>query len=153
MVKMVCVICGKEYDAPSVKGRYCSAYCRNRRKKSHGKRKYEQRVCSYCGREYTIRADALNKYCSYECYWDSMVKKETPINKGGYVMERQRRKNHKFQHRVIMEKHLGRPLTKDEIIHHIDYNKKNNDISNLMVMTRAEHNALHAKERREAARP
>jgi len=37
------------------------------------------------------------------------------------------------EHRLVMEKHLGRHLTKEEVIHHIDGNKKNNDIKNLML--------------------
>ena len=54
---------------------------------------------------------------------------------GGYVME----------HRLIMEKHLGRYLMKHEIIHHIDRNPKNNNISNLQLVTRAKHNIIHKK--------
>ena len=38
-----------------------------------------------------------------------------------------------FEHRLVMEKHLGRYLTEEEVIHHIDGNPKNNDISNLML--------------------
>jgi len=30
------------------------------------------------------------------------------------------------EHRVIMEKHVGRPLGRDEVVHHIDGNKANN---------------------------
>lgn len=46
-------------------------------------------------------------------------------------------------HRVVMENHLGRLLTSDEIVHHIDEDPSNNDISNLQVMSRSEHNQLH----------
>jgi hypothetical protein len=41
----------------------------------------------------------------------------------GYVME----------HRYNMSKHLGRPLTKKETVHHIDGDRLNNDISNLQL--------------------
>lgn len=44
---------------------------------------------------------------------------------------------------MIMEKHLGRKLTNDEVIHHIDGNGLNNNLDNLMVMTKAEHQILH----------
>lgn len=47
------------------------------------------------------------------------------------------------QHRDVMESYLGRRLTKDEIVHHIDENPLNNDLSNLEVMTRAEHAKHH----------
>lgn len=48
-------------------------------------------------------------------------------------------------HRVVMEEFLGRALSSDEIVHHIDGNKQNNDISNLTVMSRSEHIREHLK--------
>jgi hypothetical protein len=52
-----------------------------------------------------------------------------------------------------MQQHLGRKLLKEEIVHHIDHNKLNNDISNLCLMTRKEHDKMHAKERTGAGNP
>lgn len=48
--------------------------------------------------------------------------------------------------RYVMEQILGRKLTSDEIVHHIDGNKLNNDPANLQIMTRAEHARLHMRE-------
>lgn len=45
--------------------------------------------------------------------------------------------------RVIMEKELNRKLTEDEIVHHIDGNPENNEVSNLQVMTLKEHSRMH----------
>lgn len=42
-------------------------------------------------------------------------------------------KNKVFEHIFVMEKHLGRYLKKGEVVHHIDRNKVNNNISNLML--------------------
>lgn len=42
-------------------------------------------------------------------------------------------------HRLVVEQHIGRPLHSDEIVHHIDHNKLNNDISNLHLCTRTTH--------------
>ena len=53
-------------------------------------------------------------------------------------------------HRIVAEKTLGRPLEKGEIVHHIDGNKRNNDPSNLMVMTQSEHCRLHFRKRGDA---
>ena len=42
---------------------------------------------------------------------------------GGYVLE----------HRLVMARKLGRPLTKDETVHHIDGDQANNDPGNLQL--------------------
>ncbi len=43
-----------------------------------------------------------------------------------------------------MEKHLGRKLVKGEIVHHIDKNRENNDLSNLMLFpTKEAHTRYH----------
>jgi hypothetical protein len=55
------------------------------------------------------------------------------------------------EHRVVMEKHLGRKLVSNEIPHHIDESfegRSNNSISNLQLMTRASHQKHHGKNRR-----
>jgi transcriptional regulator with XRE-family HTH domain len=59
-------------------------------------------------------------------------------NHAGYVMNKKVR-----VHRDIMEKHLGRPLTDDEDVHHINGIKDDNRIENLVVMSKDEHNRLH----------
>jgi hypothetical protein len=53
--------------------------------------------------------------------------------KSGYVME----------HRLVMEEVLGRYLESDEIVHHVDGNKSNNDPDNLIAMKRGEHVTRH----------
>jgi len=44
-----------------------------------------------------------------------------------------------LEHRLVMAKHLGRPLQFWEIIHHRDRDKSNNNLSNLEITTSAEH--------------
>jgi hypothetical protein len=48
-----------------------------------------------------------------------------------------------LKHRVIMEKHLGRKLKTDEIVHHINEDKADNRLSNLEIVDRKLHNAIH----------
>lgn len=52
-------------------------------------------------------------------------------------------------HVVVMEEQLGRRLNKDEVVHHINGDRRDNRIENLKLMSRAEHSRLHAKERQE----
>ena len=47
------------------------------------------------------------------------------------------------EHRYIMCNFLGRELYYNEVVHHKDGNKKNNDISNLEVKQRSEHAKKH----------
>ena len=47
-------------------------------------------------------------------------------------------------HRVLKENELGRLLRDDEIVHHVDHDKSNNELSNLRVMTNSEHSKHHA---------
>ena len=51
--------------------------------------------------------------------------------------------NQRHMHRVVMEKVLGRKLDYSEVVHHIDGDKWNNDISNLQVLSRSEHIRIH----------
>lgn len=50
----------------------------------------------------------------------------------GYVLE----------HRLVMENHIGRYMTQKEEVHHIDRNKQNNKIENLMLF---ENHARHTQ--------
>lgn len=47
------------------------------------------------------------------------------------------------QHRIIMESHLGRMLNRNEVVHHINGDKSDNRIENLVVMSLAEHGRIH----------
>ena len=62
----------------------------------------------------------------------SMIKKRTA--NGGYILE----------HRLTMATHLGRPLDSQEVVHHKDHCKDNNELSNLELYTsHADHMRLH----------
>jgi len=49
------------------------------------------------------------------------------------------------EHRYVMEKHIGRRLKASEEVHHLDGNKFNNDIDNLIILSKADHAKLHWK--------
>lgn len=49
------------------------------------------------------------------------------------------------EHRNVMQLHVGRKLHFDECVHHIDGNKRNNELSNLQIISRADHIRHHIK--------
>jgi hypothetical protein len=67
----------------------------------------------------------------------------------GYVMISQPGAKAIPEHRLVMEAHLGRPLTRDEVVHHRNGVKSDNRIENLELHTKRTHKMTHAEEHRE----
>lgn len=71
------------------------------------------------------------------------------ISSHGYVRVRTIH-GRQYEHILVAEKMLGRPLKyfgqghpQNEVVHHRDGNKQNNAPNNLLILTHAEHTALH----------
>lgn len=54
------------------------------------------------------------------------------------------RKGYVLEHRYVMEQFLGRCLTENEVVHHIDGTRDNNVLSNLSLLSIEEHTRLHS---------
>lgn len=63
--------------------------------------------------------------------------KHPDSNAEGYILE----------HRLVMERHIGRRIRPDEVVHHKNHDRADNRIENLELLTFKEHAALHMRER------
>lgn len=76
-------------------------------------------------------------------YWDG--KRHPIMNKNGYLTLTINGKK-KYVHRMVMEEFLGRELDRKETVHHINGDKTDNRIENLVLMKTSEHIRHHAIE-------
>ena len=91
----------------------------------------------YCANKLGRSENAINK--KIKKMGLSIKWSYTYINKQGYLINCKDR-NNKFEvHRKVMEEKLGRKLSSDEIVYHIDGNKLNNNPNNLELTNRREH--------------
>jgi len=120
-IKTTCVICGKEMYA------HIANFKRNKNS-----------ICSLeCQRTYSSAPDGSkkNKRGGKELDGHILIKQiNHPSAKKGWIPE----------HRYVVEKNIGRYLEDNEIIHHINMDKKDNRIENLHVFkTIREHFLSH----------
>lgn len=114
------------------------------------RRKFKS-YCESCGNELKMNKGGSypKKFCSIRCFYDfnsggNNYKFKGRID-GKYVRVRVNKKII-FEHRYLMEKALGRKLKKDEHIHHLDGDSRNNNLNNLILVSPTEHRKLHIGE-------
>lgn len=61
----------------------------------------------------------------------------------GYLKIKRKDGTWDFEHRVVMERKLGRRLTSDEVVHHINGDTLDNRACNLELTTRSGHVDMH----------
>ncbi len=115
------------------------------------KERREPRLCRclHCGVDFVARHESP-KFCSIACA--SAARKKPFILKKGYKKllipshPRADKKGYVFEHIVVMEAIIGRPLSRGEEIHHKDFNRQNNAPDNLQLCaSHAEHMKYHAR--------
>ncbi|MHA1343585.1 MAG: HNH endonuclease signature motif containing protein [Promethearchaeota archaeon] len=115
------------------------------------------RNCLVCGKQFKVYPRDLKrgkgKYCSQKCANFARgvsISKPKHIKSNGYVYLKtwshpyRDGQNLVAEHRVVVEKAIGRYLKKKEVVHHIDGNKQNNNLYNLFLCkSETEHRQVH----------
>ena len=143
-VTFICEECKKEvtaYRHGSAKPRFCGNACKlawmKREIFPKHKAPWLRELNLKPGRNAEISRRSADKR-------SATCRRNHPAKASSYLKEHSR-----HQHRRNMEVHLGYPLPSELVVHHVDGDKHNNDLSNLVVLTRAEHARLHFKKKGE----
>jgi DNA-directed RNA polymerase subunit RPC12/RpoP len=144
--------------------------------KGKGTTKTIELTCEKCGKPFQRTVwqaeHALHHYCSRKCAYMKLEGKHlppehveqiilnhahlkgenSPVWQGGRYID-----SHGYvrinidgeifhEHRLVMEQHLGRKLTEEEEVHHINFDKQDNRIENLQLFkSKSEHIAFHRR--------
>ena len=154
MENKICMGCGEVFSPRVWSQLYCKRNCG-----------LEPKECIECGTEFMPdHHHRGQKCCSRECMYKQIaVRNRTSqrVNQPGGLTEEEKDKlrklyldkgegltyrkvNGRHEHRTVAEEVLGRPLGKNEVVHHEDLDKRNNDPSNLFVFpTQSWHKRHH----------
>jgi len=120
--------------------------------------------CDTCGKKFTRKATWVNRtkhqFCNQECASKYKSIEVTGAGNGrwrgginlgrtdGYIaiydVKKKKGRRYKMLHRHVMEQSIGRELLPEEIVHHINGDRKDNRIENLMLFANSsEHQKFH----------
>lgn len=138
-----CETCGVQfYRRPSRLARFCSQSCYRASNPTPNPRvPRERRRCAWCESAFDwLPGQGKGRFCSQDC-WYRWNRRPT-IDHRGYrrVWDGDR---HVLEHRLVVERNLGRRLTTSEHVHHVNGDRLDNRIENLQVLTHAEHMRVH----------
>lgn len=131
---------------------FCNKSCRMKWQNSLWVPKHRKNItCLTCRKIVNRKKSVVEKsnkhFCSSSCY--RKVGGNNPRWKGGKTFDRDgyvtlwMPSGKIKEHRLVIEKRLGRKLRKNEVVHHKNENKSDNRACNLQIMTASEHARFH----------
>lgn len=143
-----CAYCGKQFHRKETHKRkniknYCSTTCANKDKKI----RYSGSGNHQHGLKGSLNASwKSDEYISFYGYKLIRTENHPFKNCDDFV----------FEHRLVAEKYLlndknsvvinnKKYLSPDYVVHHLNFNRQDNDVKNLLIMEKGEHTSLHAK--------
>lgn len=137
-----CNRCNKGFSPNSNRQVYCSTEC----KRGSG-------ICENCGKKYVFSHHGAKRFCSTSCHYEHKCPIGTVRDGGsgykiikvapGTLGIKTRRGTHSknnwmWEHRYVMQQMLGRPLQKNENVHHINGRRDDNRPENLELWKKSQ---------------
>lgn len=162
-----CVACGEEFEVPKKFAKQyttCSRGCSSKRRSDRGAG-YATTTCENCGTEFQTLVAKLEyglfKYCSDECrilglnrFYDREQRRGSEkryFGAKGYVRVidwSTGKRRFIMEHRLVMERMIGRLLRPEERVHHINGDRADNRPENLrLYASHSEHMRVEHPER------
>ena len=157
-ITLECEQCGESFH-PQYGRETVSRFCSNRCYLIHRWGEPVATTCHQCGVDTTKMKGRGRKFCSHACYSES----KKGVGTGGGIIRYGANGNYRarhvpehpycdckgyvMEHRLIMERHIGRYLPPEEVVHHIDEDCANNQLENLQLMLKPDHDRYHTSKR------
>lgn len=149
-----CTICGTPFYRFPKEVRRQRLYCSRACQYAGQSVVTTEKPCARCGKPMTLRpSEMVKQFCSWECKVAAKYKnaldrthngKPARLTHEGYVKvwapeHPNASSGWVLEHRLLMEKQIGRLLTSEEEVDHINSDRADNRIENLQVLSRGAH--------------
>lgn len=110
----------------------------------NGNHQFRLKDGSYKEAKNLSKGDSLHIMTKWEASFDDIFKSNSKSS-DYYWLNNGKFGKHKSEHRMIYEELTGNKIEKSYVIHHKDFNSKNNSIDNLELMSKKEHDKYHSE--------